>query len=189
MPSPRASKSEFRVNVTPVGSRKPFVRFDPTPQHVVAAMLQLAGVNEHDVVYDLGSGDGRIPIAAARDFNATAVGIEIHPDRVRHATQAARAAGVASKVRFINQDLFEADIRPATVITLFLLPEVNLMLRPRILSTLKPGTRIVSYLHRMGTWKPTKSRYTVDRLGWYHRLYLWTVPERGERIEIDKVSP
>lgn len=172
--------SEFRITATRLGSRRPIVRFEPTPHHVVRAMLELAEVSSSDVLYDLGSGDGRIPIAAAKHCGAHAVGIEIHQGRIERAIERARKEGVSRRARFIRQDLFEADIRPATVVTLFLLPEVNWMLRPKLLADLAPGTRIVSYIHEMGLWKPQKARYTVDRLGWYHRVYLWIVPERGE---------
>jgi tRNA A58 N-methylase Trm61 len=173
--SVRSKPSEFRIGATRVGSRKPFVRFEPTPPHIVTAMLELASVSERDVVYDLGSGDGRIPIAAARRFGAQGVGVEIHAGRVAEATQNAHEAGVSRRVRFVQQDLYEVDLRPATVVTLFLLPEVNVMLRAKMLRELAPGSRIVSYIHEMGAWKPQKARYTVDRSGWYDRIYLWTV--------------
>jgi SAM-dependent methyltransferase len=176
--SVRSRPSEFQIGATRVGIRKPFIRFEPTPSHMVAAMLELAQVSERDVVYDLGSGDGRIAIEAAKRFGAQGVGIEIHAGRVAQATLNARQAGVSHRVRFILQDLYEADLRPATVVTLFLLPEANVMLRPKMLRELAPGSRIVSYIHEMGGWKPQKARYTVDRFGWYDRIYLWTVPAR-----------
>jgi SAM-dependent methyltransferase len=172
--SVRSAPSEFRIRATRVGSRKPLVRFEPTPPHIVVAMLELAEVGERDVVYDLGSGDGRIPITAARRFGAQGVGIELHAGRVAQATQSACEAGVSRRVRFVQQDLYEVDLRPATVVTLFLLPEVNVMLRTKMLRELAPGSRIVSYIHGMGGWKPQKARYTVDRSGWYDRIYLWT---------------
>jgi SAM-dependent methyltransferase len=173
--SVRSTPSEFQVRATRVGARKPFIRFEPTPPHIVTAMLELAQVTERDVVYDLGSGDGRIAIAAAKRCGAQGVGIEIHAGRIAQATLSARQAGLASRVRFIQQDFYEADLRPATVVTLFLLPEVNAMLRPKMLRELAPGSRIVSYIHEMGSWKPQRARYTVDRFGWYDRIYLWTV--------------
>lgn len=152
---------------------QPDVRYDPSPHEVVEAMLELAGVTANDVVYDLGSGDGRIPIAAARDFGARGVGIEIDPKLVARAQANARKAGVADQVSFRNEDLFTADIRDATVVTLFLLPEVNLRLRPRLLAELRPGTRVVSHYHDMGDWKADR---TIRLLG--RSIYLWTIPER-----------
>ena len=136
--------------------RAPDVMFVPTPQEVVEAMLRLADVSEKDVVYDLGSGDGRIPITAAQMFGATGVGIELNPDLIKEATSNAASAGVGDKVRFLNEDLFETDLRPATVITLYLLREMNLKLMPR-LKALKPGTRIVAHSFAMGVeWPPEK---------------------------------
>jgi predicted RNA methylase len=172
----RSSKHEFRVRATRVGSRKPVVGYDPTPHHMVSAMLELAAVTASDLVYDLGSGDGRIAIAAAKRFGARAVGIEQHPARIEQARNSAAAAGVDARVRFLQQDLFDTDLKPATVITLFLLPEANLVLRPKMRRDLAAGTRIVSYIHEMGDWKPKKARYALDRFGRYHRIYLWTVP-------------
>ncbi|MGH8218432.1 MAG: SAM-dependent methyltransferase [Steroidobacteraceae bacterium] len=173
--------SEFRITAVRAGSRRPSIRFEPTPHHAVNAMLELAQVRPGDVLYDLGSGDGRIPIAAAKRCGARAVGIETHAGRVQQATERARAAGLGHRVRFICQDLFEADLRPASVVTLFLLPEAHWLLRPKLLAELAPGSRIVSYIHEMGLWKPQTMRCTVDRFGWYHRYYLWTVPARAER--------
>jgi SAM-dependent methyltransferase len=175
------SMSEFRINAVRAGSRRPTVRFEPTPHHAVGAMLQLAQVGPRDVLYDLGSGDGRIAIAAARRCGARAVGLEIDAARVQQATECARTAGLARRVRFVCQDLFDADLRPATVVTLFLLPEANWLLRPKLLRELAPGSRIVSYIHEMGDWKPRTMRCTVDRFGWYDRYYLWTVPARAQR--------
>ncbi len=186
--SVRSRPSEFRLGATRVGSRKPFVRFEPTPPHIVTAMLELAEVGKRDVVYDLGSGDGRIPITAARRFGAQGVGVEIHAGRVAQAMQNAHQSGVGRRVRFVQQDLFEVDLRPATVVTLFLLQEANVMLRPKMLRELAPGSRIVSYIHEMGEWKPKRARYTVDRFGWYDRIYLWTVPSRGVAAPVRRVS-
>jgi ribosomal protein L11 methylase PrmA len=124
--------------------RKPDVRYEPTPQPVVRAMLDLAGVRPGDVVYDLGSGDGRIPITAARLYGARGVGIDIDPRRIAEANANARSAAVADRVSFRNEDLFEADFSDATVVALFLYPDLNLKLRPRLLRELRPGTRIVS---------------------------------------------
>lgn len=152
--------------------RKPDVRYDPSPPRVVRAMLDLAGVTAADVVYDLGSGDGRVPIAAASDHGARGVGIEIDPRLVERARANADRAGVADRVTFREGDLFKADIRHATVVTLFLSPTVNLELRPKLLAELKPGTRVVSHYHDMGDWKPAR-KITVD----YRPVYLWVVPE------------
>jgi SAM-dependent methyltransferase len=161
--------------------RPPDVPFVPTTDQAVQAMLKLADVKKTDVVYDLGCGDGRIVIAAARDFGARAVGIDINPQRIAEAKENAQKAGVEKLVRFEENDLFEADIHEATVVTLFLLSSVNLKLRPKLLNDLKPGTRIVSNTFDMGDWKPEKE-VTVDdpEQGSYfsRRLFLWTVPPR-----------
>ena len=126
-------------------------------------MLQLADVTARDVVYDLGSGDGRIPITAAQKFGATAVGIDISPERIKEANENLAKAGVGDKVKFVNQDLFETDLRPATVITLYLLPQLNLKLMPQ-LKQLKPGTRIVSHSFDMGSeWPPDKTQEVNGR--------------------------
>ena len=153
--------------------RKPDVRYAPSPPPVVQSMLQLAGVTEKDVVYDLGSGDGRIPIAAARDYGARAVGIDIDPKLVALANENARKAGVAERVSFRNEDLFEADITEATVVTLFLYPDVNLKLRPKLQNELRPGTRVISHWHDMGDWTPDRSVQLMGR-----SLYLWTIRDR-----------
>ena len=154
----------------------PDVRYDPSPYPIVRTMLEMAKVGPNDTVYDLGSGDGRIPIAAARDFGARGVGIEIDPKLIARAEANARKAGVDDRVTFRNEDLFNADFHDATVVTLFLLPEANLKLRPRLLAELQPGTRIVSHYHDMGDWKPEK---TVRMLG--RSIYLWTIPPRDRR--------
>jgi len=151
--------------------RPPDVRYQPSPHAVVRAMLELAQVSEHDVVYDLGSGDGRIPIAAARDFGARGVGIEIDPKLIARANENARKAGVADRVTFRNEDLFTADFSEATVVTLFLYPDVNMKLRPKLLQTLRPGTRVVSHYHTMGDWRP-KTKIRVNG----RPIYLWVVP-------------
>ncbi len=151
--------------------RKPDVRYEPSPHSVVRAMLTLAGVSRNDVLYDLGSGDGRIPIAAARVYGARAVGIDIDPKLVARARKNAREAGVSGLVTFRNEDLFEADLSGASVVTLFLYPDVNLKLRPKLLAELRPGTRVVSHWHDMGDWKPDR---TIEVEG--RPLYLWTIP-------------
>ena len=154
----------------PAPLRQPDVIFVPTPHDVVDAMLALAEVRDGDVLYDLGSGDGRIPIAAAQKYDVRAVGIDIDPQRIAEANANARAAGVTSEVTFRNEDLFQADFSDATVITLYLLPTLNEKLMPT-LKQLKPGTRIVSHSFRMGDWEPEKEQDVNGR-----RIYRWTVP-------------
>lgn len=154
-------------------SREPDVPYEPSSPAIVNAMLRLAGVNSKDVVYDLGCGDGRIVIAAVRQFKARGVGIDIDPQRIREATANARKAGIRRGIEFRRQDLFEADIRPATAVMLYLWPHVNLKLRPKLLKELKPGTRVVSHSHDMGDWKPDKE---IEVEG--HTIYMWTIPAR-----------
>jgi precorrin-6B methylase 2 len=154
-------------------AQEPDVPYAPTPHEVVAQMLDLAGVTPSDVVDDLGAGDGRIVIAAAKDFGARGVGVEIDRELVARARRNAREAGVAGRARFVRQDLFKTNLRPATVVTLFLYPDVNLRLRPKLLGELRPGTRVVSYAFDMGDWQPAK---TVEAGG--RKVYLWVVPER-----------
>lgn len=156
--------------------RAPDVPFEPSPRHVVDQMLKLADVRKGDVVYDLGCGDGRIVIAAAQQFGARGVGIDIDPQRITESTENARAAGVLDRVTFRNEDLFEANIADATVVTLFLWPEVNLKLRAKLWRDLKPGTRVVSYYWDMGDWAPEKE-IEVDG----HAIYLWTIPPRQQQ--------
>jgi precorrin-6B methylase 2 len=162
--------------------REPDVPFVPTTDEAVTAMLNLAGVKKSDTVYDLGCGDGRIVVAAAKTYGAHAVGIDINPVRIQEAKENAKKAGVENLVRFEENDLFQADIHEASVVTLFLLSSVNLKLRPKLLHDLKPGTRIVSNTFDMGDWKPEKE-FTVgdpDEGSWLsHKLYLWTVPQHG----------
>jgi precorrin-6B methylase 2 len=151
--------------------RPPDVKYVPTPQNVVEAMLELANVTPDDVVFDLGSGDGRIPITAALKYGARAVGIEIDSDRIREASDNLARARVGDRVWFLHQDLFETDLTSATVVTLFLLPRLNLELMPKLKRELRPGSRIVSHAFDMGpTWPPEKSQ-DVDGL----MIYLWTI--------------
>jgi SAM-dependent methyltransferase len=160
--------------------REPDVPYVPTTEQAVEAMLKLADVKKSDVVYDLGCGDGRIVIAAAKNFGARGVGIDINPVRISEAKENAKKAGVENLVRFEEKDLFQADIHEATVVTLFLLSSVNLKLRPKLLQDLKPGTRVVSNTFDMGDWKPEKE-VNVDGAESYYlsrKLYLWTVPPR-----------
>lgn len=154
--------------------RAPDVPYEPSPPEVVRAMLALAGVTPTDLVYDLGSGDGRIVIAAARDFGARGVGIDIDPQRIAEANENAKRASVTDRVKFVQGDLFESDFSAATVITLFLWPHINMKLRPQ-LARLKPGTRIVSYVHDLGDWKPDRTMRIVTESGRERTLYLWTV--------------
>jgi len=157
--------------------KEPEVPYVPTHELVVAEMLKVAKVGKNDVLYDLGSGDGRIPITAAKKFGTRGVGVDIDPARVTEARANAVKAGVADKVRFMQQDLFETDIKEATVVTLYLLPDVNLRLRPKLLSDLKPGTRIVSHNYDMGDWKPLRT-ITV-KVPEEHTIYYWVVPPKG----------
>jgi tRNA G37 N-methylase Trm5 len=154
-------------------SRTPDVIFVPTPQEVVEEMLRMADVKKGDVLYDLGSGDGRIAVTAAKKYGVRAVGIDIDPERIREANQNAKRNGVTDLVKFRQEDLFKADFREATVVTLYLLPDLNEKLRPRLWAELKPGTRVVSHQFEMGNWKPEK---TVELNG--RSIYFWTIPAR-----------
>jgi ubiquinone/menaquinone biosynthesis C-methylase UbiE len=154
-------------------TQAPDVIYEPTPAQVVTEMLKIGNVTQDDVVYDLGSGDGRIVIAAAQTYGARGVGVEIDPDLLRLAQAKARTAGVSDRVKFIQEDLFAIDFSEATVITLYLLPHLNLKLRPKLLA-LKPGTRVVSHDFSMGEWKPEKTTQ-VGR----HTIYYWVVPPPG----------
>ena len=154
--------------------RSPDVIFVPTPPEVVAAMLKVAKVGKGDIVYDLGSGDGRIPIAAVKDFGAArATGIDIDPQRIKEATANLQKSGVGDRVRFLNQDLFTTNLSEATVVTLYLLPSLNLKLLPKLKAELKPGTRIVSHAFDMGDWVPEQ---TLDVDG--RKVYYWTIPKQ-----------
>ena len=157
--------------------KNPEVPYVPTHERIVDEMLKIANVGKNDVLYDLGSGDGRIPITAAKRFGTRGVGVDIDPDRVREARANATSAGVSDRVKFFQQDLFDTDIKGATVVTLYLLPDVNLRLRPKLLSDLKPGTRVVSHNYDMGDWKPLKT-VTVKLPEGEHTVYFWIVPKR-----------
>lgn len=154
-------------------SREPDVMYVATPEAVVAGMLEMAQVGPEDVLYDLGSGDGRIPIAAAKAHGIRAVGIDIDPERIAEARANAKAAGVQHLVTFRQADLFTSDFSEASVVTLYLLDTLNERLRPKLLAELKPGTRIVSHAFRMGDWKPEAQKMIDGNL-----IYLWTIPER-----------
>ncbi len=154
------------------GPTDPPVPYITTPPEVVDAMLALGGVTKTDVLYDLGSGDGRIVVEAARKLGARGVGIEIDPALVEAAKTNARQAGVADRATFLAQDLFDTDLREATVVTLYLLPEINIQLRPKLMRELRPGSRIVSHQWDMGPWAPDKTVQIGD-----HKLYLWVIPK------------
>jgi len=158
--------------------RRPDVIFVPTPPETVDEMLRQANLKKGDVLYDLGSGDGRIPLAAARKYGVRAVGIDIDPKLVAEANETARREGLDNLVSFRLADMFAADIGEATVVTLYLSNTLNVMLRPKLLRELRPGARIVSHDFRMGDWTPEK---TV-RVPWknlYRTVYVWTVPRGG----------
>ena len=162
------------------------VPYVPITAEAVQAMLKLADVKSTDIVYDLGCGDGRIVIAAAKTYGARGVGIDIDPDRIREAKENAKKAGVENLVRFEENDLFQSDFREATVVTLFLLPSVNLKLRPKLLNELRPGTRVVSNTFDMGDWRPEKEQSLPgaddDEAAYLsHKFFLWTIPQRDAK--------
>lgn len=160
--------------------RKPDVFYVGTPQSVVDGMLKLAGVKKGDVVYDLGCGDGRVVVSAAM-LGARGVGVDIDQMRVNEANANVKNNGVADRVKILHADMFETDIRDATVVPLFLFPEVNLRLRPKLWKELKPGTRIVSHQFDMGDWKPDRKISMGDNV-----VYLWTVPaDAAKRAEAE----
>jgi SAM-dependent methyltransferase len=161
------------VAETPVRPEVPWVASEMA---IVNAMLDTAGVGPNDVVYDLGCGDGRIVINAAQR-GARGVGVDIDPKLIRDAQRLAQRAGVADRVTFAVQDLFETDLRPATVVALYLSPDLNLRLRPKLLKDLRPGSRIVSHDFDMGDWRPERSLQVRD-VARAHRVFLWTVPPR-----------
>lgn len=150
------------------------VVYIPTAPDIVAAMLDIAKITGGDVVYDLGAGDGRIVIAAVKDYGAASgVGVEIDPVRVAEANANARQAGVSDRVRFIQGDVLETDVSQATVVTLFMSTAINLKLRPKLMAQLKPGSRVVSHAFDMGDWKPAQAQSIRGRM-----VYLWTIPPR-----------
>ena len=153
--------------------RVPDVPYVPTGEKIVDAMLKLADVKRSDTVYDLGSGDGRIVIAAAKRYGARGVGIDIDPARIAEANANAAKAGVADKVKFIEGDLFKSDFSGASVVTIYLLNSVNMRLRPMLMEQLKPGTRVVSHAFDMGDWNPEKT-VIVDGA----TVYLWRIPDK-----------
>ena len=148
----------------------------PSPPAVITAMLEAAGVGPDDLGYDLGCGEGEILIEAARRYGARGVGVDLDPARIRNAHANAARAGVADRIRFVQQDLFTTDVRPATVVTLYLLPELNERLRPTLLRDLRPGTPVVSHDFGMGDWKPDRTiEVPLTRI---HRVFLWRIPQR-----------
>jgi hypothetical protein len=164
--------------VTPTDPVKRDVVYLPTPEVVVDKMLELAKVTKDDVLYDLGSGDGRIPITAAKKYGARGVGVEIDPKLIQESQENAKKAGVADKVKFIQQDLFQTDFKEATVMTLYLLPQLNVKLRPKLFGELKPGTRIVSHDFNMGEWQPEQV-VKMDVNGREHLVYVWRIPDKA----------
>jgi hypothetical protein len=160
----------------PPGLDVPYV---PTPPEVVAQMLALSRPTQNDVLYDLGSGDGRINIEAARRFGTRGVGVDLNPVRVEEATANARRAGVQDRVRFRQQDLHDTDLRPASIVTLYLLPRVNLEIRPKLLQQLRPGSRVVSHAYGMGDWEPdTVVTVKVNQGVGRAMVYAWTIPAK-----------
>ena len=158
---------------------KKIVPFVPTPQDVVERMLALAQVKKGDVVYDLGSGDGRIVITAAKKYGVKAVGFEIDPDLLRQSRESIRKEGLEKLAEIREQDILTVDLSAATVVTMYLLPEVNLRLRPNVLRQLKPGSRLVSHDFDMGDWKPLKVEHIKDSSGWDHTIYLWRIEKQA----------
>lgn len=152
----------------------PDIFFVPTTEAIADQMLQLAGIKADDIVYDLGSGDGRIVMLAAQKYGARGVGIEIDPRLVERSREVAREAQVGDRVRFLVGDLFDADISEATVVTLYLSYSVNRRLKPKLLRELRPGTRVVSHQFSMGTWTADKTLPAEDHTD----LFLWTIPAR-----------
>jgi precorrin-6B methylase 2 len=157
--------------------RAPDVHYEPTPTNVVVEILDLAKIGAQDVVYDLGCGDGRIVIAAVKQRGARGVCVDIDPQRIRESKANAARAGVAQRIVFLNQDLFETDLTGATVVTLFLSPSINLKLRPKLARELRTGTRVISYVHGMDDWAPTDSR-TVQGAYGPRDLRLWIIAPR-----------
>jgi SAM-dependent methyltransferase len=174
LPLPGCAQEQHRPSVpidTADTTAKKDVPYVNTPQRVVERMLEMADVSEDDVVYDLGSGDGRFVITAAQQFGARGVGVEIDPALVREARSRARLAGVSDRVEFRQGDLFDVDLDEATVVTLYLEPDLNMKLRPKLLLQLNPGARVVSHHFGMGTWTPDRTEKMDGST-----LYLWTIP-------------
>jgi SAM-dependent methyltransferase len=178
------------LSIAELQQKKPEVPYVPTPDKVVAEMLQMADVGKDDVLYDLGCGDGRIVITAAKELGCRGVGIDIDPQRIEESQKNAIQARVSGRVEFLQMDLFEADINQATVVTLYLLSKVNLRLRPKLLRELKPGTRVVSHDFSMGAWEPDNSTVVQEKFEYIpfhdsrlvddywnkHTVYYWIIP-------------
>jgi SAM-dependent methyltransferase len=156
-------------------NKKPDVEYVPTPQKVVVEMLRLLAIKPTDVVYDLGCGDGRVVITAAKDYHARGVGVDIDPQRIKESRANARRAGVLKRVKFLQQDLFDTDIREASVVVLYLLPELNRKLRPKLFTELRPGTRVASHDFDMGDWAPDRVIY-VQGSDYEHTVFYWVIP-------------
>lgn len=180
VPTPSVTASVTPSVAAQASRPKLDVPYVPTPENVVAKMLELAKVKRDDVVYDLGSGDGRIVITAAKQYGARGVGYDIDPQRIQEANENARTAGVSDRVRFVQGDLFQADLSEATIVTLYLLPDINLKLRPKLLKELKPGTRIVSHNYGLGDWNPIRTE-TVESATGDHFVFYWVVPPPGTK--------
>jgi SAM-dependent methyltransferase len=172
-----ASGAAHAQSVERAQLRAPDIHYEPTPNNVVAEILDLAKIGPQDVVYDLGCGDGRIVIAAVKQGGARGVCVDIDPQRIRESKANAARAGVAERIVFLNQDLFQTDITDATVVTLFLSRDVNRRLRSRLTRELKPGTRVISYVHDMGDWVPTETRTVRGAYG-PRDLRLWIIAPR-----------
>lgn len=173
--SPVASPTPADIAGVEIVKQELDVPYVPTPPQVVERMLAIARANRNDVVYDLGSGDGRIVITAAQKYGARGVGYDLNPERIKEANENASKAGVSDRVKFVEGDLFEAQIGEATVVTLYLLPDINLKLRPKLFAELKPGTRVVSHNYSMGDWQPLRTETVKVGTG-EHSIFYWEIP-------------
>ncbi|HEX6275657.1 MAG TPA: class I SAM-dependent methyltransferase [Polyangiaceae bacterium] len=177
----RAERVDTTASAAPASTlRAPDVPYEPSPDHVVREIVRIARLVPGDVLYDLGCGDGRIVIAAVREPGVRGVCVDIDPQRIAESRENARRAGVSERIEFRTQDLFETDLRPATVVTLFLWPKINLKLRPKLFAELTPGARVVSYMHDMGDWQPDES-VPVHSGKRETAVYRWNVKERAPR--------
>jgi SAM-dependent methyltransferase len=177
----QASSSPAQQSAQQSSSAASLAPYVPTPQDVVDRMLKLGGVTKNDVVYDLGCGDGRIVVTAAKQFGARGVGVDIDPQRIKESEANAKAAGVEHLVSFKLQDAMTVDVSPATVVTLYLLSASNVKLRPILTKQLRPGARIVSHAFTMGDWPPDKTDEFTDSTGSMRSLYLWTTDGKPRR--------
>ncbi|MCC6474231.1 MAG: class I SAM-dependent methyltransferase [Burkholderiales bacterium] len=183
-----AGCAEEPSNRPPPTLRAPDVPYEPAAPAVVNEMLKLGRIAPGNTVYDLGCGDGRVVIAAVRDYAARGVCVDIDPRRIAEARANAAKAGVSGRIEFRNEDLFTTRIADADAVMLFLWPEVNLALRPRLLEELKPGTRVVSHWHTMGAWEPERTVHVSAR-GRSRPLYLWTIPRPEARPVFPDAAP